>query len=575
MRGRAVIPSLKGLQVSSAVGAFESARRVPREPGARIAEARRRLGLNQKHFAEKLGISLWTIDQLERDRRDALPHLGALTRATGLDAESLGISAQLPETAEVKARGSATPARAFGVGRVASGRHLVLGSIALLVLVRFFTEVMPIVPRAANFIDIPIFVLLGAAVMTQTRENQRGRSYMPVALPAVLFLWICALSALVNLSRVAPGPVLVFIYGFLAPLGVYAAVYRLWPSGNARSASRLVFALGVVQLLVVLTIDLPRFVASGDPDQITGTFGTNAYQLVFFLLLFTALLAGIFTIERGRWGARAAPVLVVLTLASIFLAQYRALLATTAASLLLVAILLSPRGRGLVAAVVLLASFVVTLSFIAAHFPQLRLTPVITTFQGKPGYYASKKLGVMDDVLRLYSDHPTYVLTGSGPGTYSSRAWETFANIKSSSRSNVQGTYVSALTGGKAYRSDVADKYVLPAFRGAAVIQGSHQLSSPFFDYVSLLAEVGMVGFFAIVALYVAVAVRVVRQTARVIRRAAPGDPLPALFVACSVAFTVLLQMGFLENWLEVTRLTFVSWALLAVAQKELDGRET
>src|SRR5437867_10312077 len=89
MRERMVIPSLKGLQVSSAVGAFESARLVPREPGARIAEARRRLGLNQKHFAEKLGISLWTIDQLERDRRDAVPHLGALTRATGLDAESL------------------------------------------------------------------------------------------------------------------------------------------------------------------------------------------------------------------------------------------------------------------------------------------------------------------------------------------------------------------------------------------------------------------------------------------------------------------------------------------------------
>jgi hypothetical protein len=32
--------------------------------------------------------------------------------------------------------------------------------------------------------------------------------------------------------------------------------------------------------------------------------------------------------------------------------------------------------------------------------------------------------------------------------------------------------------------------------------------------------------------------------------------------------------MGFLGNWLEVTRLTFLSWAILAVVEKELSGRE-
>ena len=43
-------------------------------------------------------------------------------------------------------------------------------------------------------------------------------------------------SAVVNADRVAPAPVLVFIYGFLAPLAVYAAVYRIWPPGNAALA---------------------------------------------------------------------------------------------------------------------------------------------------------------------------------------------------------------------------------------------------------------------------------------------------------------------------------------------------
>ena len=59
------------------------------------------------------------------------------------------------------------------------------------------------------------------------------------------------------------------------------------------------------------------------------------------------------------------------------------------------------------------------------------------------------------------------------------------------------------------------------------------------------------------------------------LRSARPGDPLPALMIACTTAFVVLLQMGLLSgNWFEVTRITFVSWALLAVVTKEYEARE-
>jgi hypothetical protein len=39
------------------------------------------------------------------------------------------------------------------------------------------------------------------------------------------------------------------------------------------------------------------------------------------------------------------------------------------------------------------------------------------------------------------------------------------------------------------------------------------------------------------------------------------------------MALFVLLQMGFLENWLEVARVTFPTWILLAVATKEFRAR--
>ena len=47
-----------------------------------------------------------------------------------------------------------------------------------------------------------------------------------------------------------------------------------------------------------------------------------------------------------------------------------------------------------------------------------------------------------------------------------------------------------------------------------------------------------------------------------------------ALLLATFVAFLTLLQMAFLENWFEVTRITFIVWMMFAVCCKELDGRE-
>jgi hypothetical protein len=44
------------------------------------------------------------------------------------------------------------------------------------------------------------------------------------------------------------------------------------------------------------------------------------------------------------------------------------------------------------------------------------------------------------------------------------------------------------------------------------------------------------------------------------------------LLITTTIAFFALLQMGLLENWLEVTRLTFISWALLAISTKEFDA---
>jgi hypothetical protein len=380
----------------------------------------------------------------------------------------------------------------------------------------------------------------------------------------------------VNLSRVEVGPVLVFVYGFLAPVGIYTAVYRLWPPGHARAVTRLLVFLTVVQLLVVAGIDLPRFLRTDNPDEISGTFGTNAYQLVFFLLTALGALAGIFTFERGRLAARAAPFLVVLALVAIVLAQYRALLLSTALTIVVIGLLLGGgRARAWVALGIAAVSFVMVLQFVASNLPFLKFGTTLSTIQTNPTYYASERFAALSTVGTLFSDNPRFIVTGSGPGTFSSRGWQTFANAGSESRSNVQGRYVRLLGTNEPYSTDVSERYIQSRQQTRLVIEGSGAVTSPFSSYTSLMAEVGVLGFLCILGLYIAATLRALSMARDGIRRAQTNDPLPAILVATSVAFVLLLQMAVLENWLEVTRVTFIAWALLAIGSKELAARDT
>jgi hypothetical protein len=347
----------------------------------------------------------------------------------------------------------------------------------------------------------------------------------------------------------------------------------LWPVGSAAVFSRLLVRLGVIELVVVFTIDLARFSTSHDPDVISGTFGTNQNQLVFFLLIFASLVVGIFTFERTRLSARFAPVLMLFTLGAVLLAQYRALLATVAFSILLATALLSSKGRGFVAGLLTFVAFLTALAYVASHLPYLKFATTVTTYEQRPAFYVSKKLDVFHTIARLYSDNPRFILTGTGPGTFSSRAWQTFGNVNSKSQSNVQGHYVKMLTGGRAYSTDVSQKYVAAQSRNSAAIEGSHQLSSPYFSYLSLLAEVGIPGFLAMIGIYLLATARVLTLTIRKLKDSKLGDPVPALLIACSISFIALLQMGFLANWFETTRATFLIWTMLAVVTKELSAR--
>ena len=235
-------------------GAFDAYART----GARLSQARRAAGLSQKALAERLGTSLFMVDDFERGRRDPGPFLSGVAQATGTPLATLvgQVDASLAPTSTSRTGGVAHARHEFGM------HNLVLAAIVLLVTIRFFTEVVPVLPRAANFVDIPIFLVAVVVVATQA-PVRTGNWYFSTASLIGAFLLLSLVSVVVNIGRVEPAPVVVFLYGFLAPIALYAVTYRVWPPGNAAALSRTLVGLGIVQLVVVLSINLPTFVERG------------------------------------------------------------------------------------------------------------------------------------------------------------------------------------------------------------------------------------------------------------------------------------------------------------------------
>ena len=185
------------------------------------------------------------------------------------------------------------------------------------------------------------------------------------------------------------------------------------------------------------------------------------------------------------------------------------------------------------------------------------------------------RAGVVGHVLDMYGDIPSTVAIGSGPGTYSSRAWQTFAKADSTSRTNVVGGYATSLTGGQVYSTDVSEKYVAPQIEKGpdrAGLSSRSRIRSR--ATRRSWPRSGCSVLALIVGVYVGALARLWRMARRFAAAAALGRPLPALVIATFVAFLTILQMALLENWFEVTRSLSSFGSMFAVCCKELDARE-
>ncbi len=438
-------------------------------------------------------------------------------------------------------------------------------SLILLICIRFFSENLRVVPRLAQYIDVPITIVVGfCGVLTFIRRGYRvgGPKY-----GAVLYAFFLAslVSALVNVSRVELLPVAMFVFNFAAPLVfVVVTINARLSRKDVEQVVRVFFWLGVTQLVVAVLYGLPKFLATKNPDYISGTFGQNAYQFTYFIGLWLLyVLGGVAVLGPGsrRRGQGIAISLAALVVFGLFYAaQYRAMLIFFTA-VILVALWASPARASsrIMMTVVISAVSVITLIVVATAFPNLKLLKVFDLFEDSTPIVQSGKVEAFKNVGTMYQDIPQAALVGSGPATFSSRAYIVFSEKPRESKEAV-GALIVGMRGGQ-YVTDVAKKYVQTI--DTTAIQGGTTMANPMSSYTSLAAEVGPIGlvvYFSAYLMALSYSYRRLRANARA------GNRLGTqLAFACFGGIPLLLVQAFFDNWLETTRVSIPLWILVGL----------
>jgi hypothetical protein len=437
-------------------------------------------------------------------------------------------------------------------------------ALVLIVCVRFFSENLKVVPALVQYIDVPVIaVAMFCGLLLFIRKGyRRGSSRLGVVL--FLFVLCCALSALVNSSRIQTLPVLMFVFNFSAPL--LFALITTQARLDQRDIDRVLrtfFWLGLVELAVCAAYGLPRFFSTGNPDYVSGTFGQNAYQFTYFMGVWLLYVLGGALWRTGTSG-RKRSVSVVVVSAAVFglfyAAQYRAMLVFFTLVILL-SLWVSPAkvSRRVMLTIGLTAVSVISLIVVATSFPGLKLFKVFDLLQDSTPIVQSGKIQAVKNVGSMYEDQPHAALVGSGPATFSSRAYLTFSG-KPRPEKGAIGVIAVQLQGGR-YATDVAKKYVDSI--NATPIQGGTTASSPLSSYTSLAAELGIPGLLIYLAAYVyalAYSLRRLRSSAR------SGDRRGAqLAFTCFGGIVLLLVQTLFDNWLETTRVAIPLWLLIGL----------
>ncbi len=471
-------------------------------------------------------------------------------------------------------------------------RALLFG-LGFFLVSRFLTEKLRLLPKWVDVLDMPVAIiiialgfLLRPALGTEADADDRKITRLSFTLVLAI-----ALSVLANADRVFLPAVALFTVGFAGGPLLFLALSR-WvtqPRVFARAVLRMFLGLLLLNLWVVLVWDFPQFFAYADPDRLSGTFGNNAYQFSFLLVIAAGLLLGLGVYRRlprvlliGSQG-----IIFVLY----YLLQFRAGLPffLVAYGVLLVALYGRRVARGVVVSMMalFLSVFLIdkALEELAGRSQQ-RFTDVTSrAARGDLGYgdlllllmnptdylhYA--KFQAFPATARMLWEHPWVLVVGVGPGNYISRAYYTFSVELGSAelKGKGVGSVVQQFFGvTRPWATEFSERYLGTLPREIAF--GSYIFANPYSSYLAPIAEVGLLGAVAVFGLYG----YMIRRSFQLVRSSQlfASEALP-LAAAALVGSVYLFGLGFVDNWWEVTRLVFPLWLLFWAAKAAVKAAE-
>lgn len=440
---------------------------------------------------------------------------------------------------------------------------LIIGFVFVIMVSRFFSETLGVAPKAVDLLDIAVIPLL--LVLAAGSRPPRGVDtalHRRLLNPTVAFFFLCILSAVINYERVFLGPVVLFIFGMLEGPILFLSLNKLINDKRrfGMEVARFIEVMLLIEIVVVVFVSYPTLIFTGNPDKMSGTFGNNSYQFTVLLIIIGGYLLGKqLAAPRKTYYAIAVQVFIVVTF---MLLQYRT--ATPAFFLSYAIISIFMFGRrfvrfGLLALPLLFVAGIGYKYVNRSANMDLKYRDLISLKDDVDEVLGHGKALAYVNTMTMYSETPTAILFGCGPGTFVSRACYTFTNELKSSQNKGVGPIVTAVFGDKDYASDVYMRYIDPLSQLEAMY-GSVQINNPNSSILAVLAETGIPGLIFMLVIYGVLARRSFRYLRFAMRT---RDPLILpLASALAIGVTYLCLISPLDNYLEVARVTIPIWLL-------------
>ncbi|MGB9695775.1 MAG: hypothetical protein ACPL2D_00640 [Ignavibacteria bacterium] len=443
---------------------------------------------------------------------------------------------------------------------------------------RFLSEKVKLLPKEIDLINFPFAVLLIFFLIIRigikTRQQTPGNDEKQIYKILFIFVLFAILSMIVNYDIILLPASVLFFLGFLEGPILFIALSHLVSRREKfiLSVKKLFMFLFVLNVIIVLGIDLPGFIITGNPDLISGTYGNNTYQFSMLLLIMGGLLLGENYLTGRKFIIVFSTQLLILFI--FYLSQFRAGLPFFLLAYVVMISLLY--GKRIVKAVILYGVVIVVFAFLVSFltkrdyvFGNLKYEDLMVLLSHPEETTQFGKIQSYFFSAEMFLDHPYLFLFGVGPGGYLSRANYTFSTEIATAiyRSKGVANIIRNTFGiSEPYTNDFVRHY-----RGrisTEMFYGTYQLSNPQSSYLSLITEVGLIGGGFFISLYFYLLKKSIKYF-KTIKEFAP-DYIP-ISIALVGSIIYLLGLAVLDNYWEIARVTLPVWLLFWTVANKVD----